>query len=108
MLHSRLRHFRRPAGLALLLAVSGCAGLNDPFEREGTWRPEYNNDANLSAMVADPRHIAQGVGDPESSGELSAAAIRRLLTDRVKPLPHTDVGPVATGQAPSAGTGGSQ
>ena len=108
MLHLRPRHIRGPAGLLLLFAVTGCAGLNDPFEREGTWRPEYVNDANLSAMVADPRHIALGVGDPESSGELSAAAIRRLLTDHVKPLPHSDVGPVASGQAPSVGTGGGQ
>jgi hypothetical protein len=109
MLHLRLRNVRHPAAFALLLGVAGCAGLNDPFQRAGTWRPEYNNDSNLGAMVADPRHIVQGVGDPDSPGELSAAAIRRLMTDKVKPLPSTDVANVISSgqqQQQSGGSGG--
>jgi hypothetical protein len=84
--------------------------MNDPYQREGTWQPEHVNDANIAAMVANPQHLVQGVGDPESSGELSAAAVRRLLTDKVKPLISTDVGAVNSGQAPtpSGGSAGAQ
>lgn len=98
---------RRLACLALLLGVTGCAGLNDPFQREGTWRAENLNDANLVAMVANPRHLQQGASDSASPGILSSAAVNRLLTDHVKPLPSLDLGPISpttqpTGSAPAA------
>ena len=86
----------RSAGLALLFGVAGCAGLNDPFERQGTWRPEHINDANLGRDGGRPAPARAGRRRPESPGELSAAAVRRLLTDHVKPLPSTDVGPIGT------------
>ena len=90
----------------LLIGGAGCAGMDDPFQREGTWRPEYINDANLAAMVADQQHLVQGVGDDASPGVLSAAAVQRLLTDHVKALPSTSVGPVGATQAtPSSGSG---
>ena len=64
------RSLRRFACLALLSGVAGCAGLNDPFQREGTWQPENVNDANIAAMVANPQHLQQGVGDDASPGAL--------------------------------------
>jgi hypothetical protein len=108
MLHTWLQHLTRSVGLVLLLGVAGCAGLNDPFQRSGTWRPEYNNDANLAAMVADPRHLVRGVGDPESPGEISAAAVRRLLADKVKPLAHGSSGQTQQSSSADSGSGGSQ
>jgi hypothetical protein len=103
--------FRRLACLALLFGATGCAGLNDPFQREGTWRPENLNNTNMAAMVANPRHLQQGVGDDASPGVLSAAAVHRLLTDHVKPLSTTNLGPIAASQdqpaaaaAPGSGT----
>jgi hypothetical protein len=84
-----------------MLGVAGCAGLNDPFQRQGTWRPENLNDANITAMVANPRHLEQGIGDDASPGALSAAAVHRLLTDHVKPLASTGVGPITDQAAPS-------
>ena len=79
--------------------------MNDPFQRTGTWRAEHVNDDNLAAMVADPRHLVQGVGDDSSPGVLSAAAVRRLLTDHVKPLPATNFGPVGNTQTPASAGG---
>jgi hypothetical protein len=100
------RGFQQFACLALLLGVAGCAGLDDPFQREGTWRPENLNDANLAAMVANPHHLEQGVGDNASPGVLSAAAVHRLLTDHVKPLPTIGVGPIQDSAAPASSGGG--
>ena len=95
MLNTSARRLRQLAGLALLAGTTGCACMNDPFVCPGTWRPEHVNEANISAMVADPRHLEQGVGTDASPGQLSAAAVHRLLTDHVKPLPNMDVGPIA-------------
>ncbi len=98
-LHAAPR-FRQLACLALLLGVAGCAGLNDPFQREGTWQAENLNDANLMVMVANPHHLQQGVNDNASPGILSSAAVNRLLTDHVKPLPSLELGPFSpTSQA---------
>lgn len=98
----RARNLRRCACLALLLGAAGCTGWDDPFQRPGTWRAENVNDANLAASVADQRHLVQGVGDDGSPAAISAAAVHRLLTDHVKPLPSTDIGPL-----PSQGAGSS-
>ena len=97
---------RRFTCLALLFGVAGCAGLNDPYQRTGTWRPQNVNDANIAAMVANPRHLEYGVGDEASPGALSAAAVRRLLTDHVKPLPTTSLGPVAATQDQQSSSAG--
>ena len=74
--------------------------------RKGTWQPEGLNDTNLAAMVANPRHLFQGRSDDRSPGVLSAAAVHRLLTDQVKPLPSESIGPVARSQNNSASTPG--
>jgi hypothetical protein len=81
----------RRCGCALLvLSLTGCVGWDDPFQREGTWRPEHNNDANLGAMVVDPSNFVEGVNDDDSPAVLSAAAVHRLLTDKTKQLITTD------------------
>ncbi len=105
MLLNRLRGLGRFACLALLFGTAGCAGLNDPFQREGTWQPENLNNTNMAAMVANPSHLQQGVGDDSSPGEISAAAVHRLLTDHVKGLSSGSVGPIQA-SAPAASSGG--
>src|SRR5271168_5597343 len=91
-------------GFALTAALAGCAGHDDPFQRPGTWHLTYDNDANLAATVADKHQLVEGVGDPASPGVLSAQAVHRLLTDHVKPLPTTEIGPV--GGSAQSGSGG--
>ena len=106
MMNNSIRRLRHIACLALLSGTTGCACMNDPFACPGTWRPDHVNEANISAMVADPRQLEQGVGTDASPGVLSAAAVHRLLTDHVKPLPNMDVGPLAgTGDQSGSSTG---
>jgi hypothetical protein len=88
--------------LGLLGALGGCAGLADPFVREGTWTPTHINDDNLRAMVVNPVDLQHGTGATDSIGVTSAAAVTRLRTDNVKALPEGTV----TGIAPGAGSGG--
>lgn len=85
---------RRAVLLATILALAAC-GYDDPFQRSGTWSAEGLNNRNIAAMVTDPRQLSQGVGDPHSPGVLSNAAIDRLLTDHLKRLPTTLVGPIS-------------
>lgn len=92
-------------------SLAGCAGLDDPYQRDGTWHPVGLNDANIAAMAARPSDLIVGVDDPVSPGQLSAAAVRRLLTDKVKPLPNVDIGTITAQsqgapQAPSPSAGG--
>lgn len=84
-----------------LLAAAGCQA-TDPYERTGVWRPNGSNDANLTAMVASPGDLVSGVGDGTSNGHLAVAAIDRLLSDKVKPLPDTGLAQITL--APSGAT----
>jgi len=93
------------ASLALLcgLALAGCKDLPDPVDGEGKWRPTGLNDANLRAMIVDPSHLQQGVGSPQASGPTGTAAVERLYTDKVKPLPNVRLAPVGGGGGSSSG-----
>jgi hypothetical protein len=80
--------------LASMLALSACDGAGDPYQRPGTWKLTYANDANLRVMVADPGDLVHGRGDGLAFGETAAAAVRRLRQGRVKDLPDSGVAQV--------------
>jgi len=87
---------RRLSSLLFLAALPGCEFHDDPFQRPGTWHVENVNDANLAAMVKDKRQLVMGTGDDASPAVLSAQAVKRLLTDHVKPLPTNQLSPLST------------
>ena len=104
---------RLTALLALLLVLAGCNQI-DPYTREGNWRPNDANAANLRAMIAVPADLAtarsDGPGDgiPGGSqrdtmgGTLGEAALDRLRHDRVYPLPDSGIAqivPISSGAA---------
>ncbi len=92
-------------GIALAGLLAGCAGLDDPYKRAGTWSPEGVNDRNIAAMLARPSDAAYGVDDPNSPSVLSAQAVRRLLNDKVKKLPETSIGVFQSGTPADTGGG---
>ena len=59
---------------AFLLTLSGCAS-QDPYTREGVWRPNGANDNNLRSMVANPEDLVTGASDPRAEGPVVAAAV---------------------------------
>ena len=87
--------------LAGLLALSACGPEFDPLSREGLYQPTHVNRANLVAQVANPADLVRGTGSSTGTGQLAAAAVDRLRTDRVKKLPASDLAAVT---ASSSGT----
>lgn len=73
---------RRPERLAPLLVAAvllgGCADVSDPYRAEGRWRPSGVNEANLRAMLAEPRDVVRGRGTTEADGQRAAAPVERL------------------------------
>lgn len=89
----------------LLLAVLLPACATDPLDRPGTWRATRANEANLRAMIADPRDLAQGRDAGTSRGQAASVAIERLETGRRFPLPASTLSRVApSGQEPQGGS----
>ena len=83
----------------LVFGAAGC-GVIDPYQREGTWRPNDSNEANLRAMVAVPSDLVRGVASTEGDGQQAAAALDRLRNDKVRKLPDSglaQVTPVSSG-----------
>ena len=98
---ARSSHARSFLTLATGMVLVGCSFV-DPYRRDGMWSPNGANEANLGAMVATPTDLAKGQGEAGSSGDLAAAAVKRLRTDHLKALPAIDT----TGGAVSGGMGG--
>lgn len=89
-----------------LLALAGCGSIpSDQFERPGTWQPTGVNDANLRAMLVNPNDMVVGQAAHGHSAIIANAAVTRVLTDKVKPLPKVSTGSAA-GSSESAGSGG--
>ena len=92
--------------IVLVLLIGGCEQV-DPYAREGSWRPMRANDANLRVHVADPAMLDRGVDDRRADGAVTAAAVHRYRTDRVKPLAASGVARIqATGSGAAAPAGG--
>jgi type IV pilus biogenesis protein CpaD/CtpE len=86
--------------LPLLLAQTACDQL-DPYTREGAWRPNNANDANLRAMVAVPADLAASEPASPADGTLAAAALNRLRHDQVRPLPDSGAAEFQTPAPPA-------
>jgi type IV pilus biogenesis protein CpaD/CtpE len=74
--------------LPVLLALAGC-NKTDPYQREGVWRPNGANAANLRTMVAVPADLVAAMPASPANGGLAAEALSRLRQDRVRPLPDS-------------------
>jgi hypothetical protein len=91
----------RVAAVLVLTVLVGCDQI-DPYRRDGTWRPNGANEANLRAMIVVPSDLAVASHATPTDGTLAAAALSRLHRDRVRPLPDSglaQVVPVGNGSA---------
>ncbi len=94
--------------LGVLAILGGCAGLIDPYKREGTWNPPEVNAENLRLMVVNPVDLQQGSGAKDTPGVEAAVAVARQRSDGVKQLPDSALSQIggtagSGGQAPSGG-----
>jgi len=86
----------------LALLLTGCDA-TDPYLRNGAWRPNGANAANLHAMVASPSDLVRGVVGP-GDGQQAAAALDRYRNDKVRALPDSGIAQIV----PVAGSGSQQ
>ena len=97
--------------LLLLLTVAACTP-DYPMDKPGTWNLQQcggANDANLRAMVANPRDLIAGSGESTSVGREAVAPVDRLFTGKRPPLPSLntlDVTTIPTEQQQPATGGG--
>ena len=87
--------------LGLLAALGGCAGLTDPYQREGTWAPTGVNDANLRAMVANPVDLQHGNAASGTVGATATTAVQRYRAGNVQPLPESTISNIGAGTTPN-------
>lgn len=97
--------------VALLLLVSlGACTPDYPMDKPGTWSLPTatlgSNDANLRAMLVNPRDIAAGTGEANSKASEAAPPVDRLLTGRRAPLPASNAAVFQMKSQPSAPGGG--
>lgn len=95
---------RRRLLCIVVLALAGCDA-TDPYLREGVWRPNGANEANLRAMVASPSDLVRGVASVDGNGQQAAAALDRYRNDKMRPLPDSGIAKIVP---VSSGSGGSQ
>jgi hypothetical protein len=91
--------------LGVLASLGGCAGLEDPYQRAGTWAPTGINAENLRLMVVNPVDLQQGTGAKDTLGVEASVPVARLRNDNVKILPDSTLSQVG-GSAGSGGQGG--
>jgi type IV pilus biogenesis protein CpaD/CtpE len=83
--------------------LAGCDA-TDPYLRNGVWRPNNSNEANLRAMVVSPSDLVRGVPST-GDGQQAAAALDRYRNDKVRPLPDSAIAkvvPVSSGTQQSS------
>jgi type IV pilus biogenesis protein CpaD/CtpE len=91
--------FCKTAALCALLATASCGEDYDPLTREGLWNKSHINHANLTLQVANPGDLVRGSGTTGGDGQLAAAAVDRLRTDKVKKLPSSDISQITAGNS---------
>jgi type IV pilus biogenesis protein CpaD/CtpE len=106
----------RFVGITAVLGTAACNPQYDPFNpaydplvREGLFQPGHTNHNNLALMVASPADLVRGSGQSGGDGQMAAAAIDRLRTDKVKRLPASDLAQVSaanSGENNQTGSGG--
>jgi type IV pilus biogenesis protein CpaD/CtpE len=80
----------RVAALTGLIGMlQGCAA-TDPLLNTDDWQPTGVNAINIAAEVVNPADLVHGrEAKGGADGELAAAAVLRLRTGHVKPLPDS-------------------
>ena len=104
------RSVRQACALATLwvLPMAGCAA-TDPLLRTDVWHPTGANEMKIAPQGANPVDRVRG-REPSggANGALAAAAIHRLRTGHVTPLPDSAISDMHGGQSSSAAPAGGQ
>ncbi len=94
-----------PTLLALLSGLAGCGNL-DPYQKPYAWHPTGANQANIAAMVANPRDLQRGRGATLTDAAPAVLAIERVRADQPKALTDGGSGGATGGGATGGATTG--
>ncbi len=64
---------------AAMLALSGCAGAFDPFQRPGNWAETGAANETIAQQAANPADLISGQGESTSNGVAASAAIDKAM-----------------------------
>lgn len=82
--------------------LQACAA-TDPQLNHEAWQPTGANARNLAAEVVDPMDLVRGrAAAAGSDGTLAAAAVARLRSGHVKPLPDSGISDIKVQSSGSA------
>jgi hypothetical protein len=93
---------------ALLVGLAGCGPAYEPLTRDGVWRAEHVNRANLTLMAASPADLVRGTGTQATDGQVQAAAVERYRNDKVKKLPDSGLTQLSVTGSGANNSGGGQ
>ncbi len=74
-----IKAFQRLALLGAALALAGCDGAFDPFQRPGNWSPTGEAQANINLQAAYKSELLSGRGTDTSNGVAASAALDKAL-----------------------------
>ncbi len=66
---------------AALLALSGCQGAFNPFNRPGDWSATGASQEALAQQVANKSDLISGQSEPGSNGIIAVGGIEKATTD---------------------------
>jgi hypothetical protein len=64
-----------------LLALSGCQGAFDPFQRPGNWSATNASNANIALQVVNKGDLIQGQSQQGSDGIVAVGGVEKALTN---------------------------
>lgn len=64
---------------AILLTLTGCQGVFDPFQRPGNWVATGAANETIAQQVAVPADLISGRGNPNANGVAASAALDKAL-----------------------------
>ena len=95
------------AAIVMAALLSRCAA-TDPLLNENDWHPTGANQSNIAAQVVNPGDLVHGrEAAAGSDGGLAAAAVLRLRTNHVKPLPDSGISDLKVQSSGAPAGGGS-
>lgn len=68
---------------AALLALSGCQGAFDPFQRPGQWSATGAANETIAQQAANKSDLIQGQSEPGTRGDVAVSGVQKAIPNGV-------------------------
>lgn len=86
-----------------LLALAGCQGAFDPFNRPGNWSETGASNETIAQQVANKSDLISGQSEPGSNGIIAVGGIEKATTDGTATGIQTPLTPTSPATSISGG-----